>query len=108
VTPAPRALLLAAIQAADLVVTHRSPAYGDEHLDHLGVPRRLRPVLPAIKATAVAALVVTARRPAARSVAGTGMVGYYLTAAGFHAAAGDPLPRALPALGCAVLATSLV
>jgi hypothetical protein len=57
-----RALVLARLQAVDLAVTQVSPKYGDEHLDHLGVPGAVRPVLPVIKATAIGALVATSRR----------------------------------------------
>ena len=36
-----RALLLAAFQAGDLAATQLSAKYGDDHLDHLGVPGRV-------------------------------------------------------------------
>jgi hypothetical protein len=46
------AVTLALLQAGDLVVTSTFARYGDEHLDHLGVPSRLRPLLPVVKGAA--------------------------------------------------------
>ena len=62
--------MLAALQAGDLAATQLSPAYGTHHLDHLGVPGRLRPVLPVTKAVAVLALTLTANEPWERRVVG--------------------------------------
>lgn len=101
-------MALAALQAVDLGWTVWSPAYGDEHLDHLGVPRALRSALPVIKGAAVVALCVTRRRPRARAAVGAALVGYYAAAVTFHRAAGDPLVTAAPAAALACLAASLV
>jgi hypothetical protein len=102
------AIVLAVVQAADLAYTTLSPAYGDEHLDHLGVPSAVRPLLPVVKAGAVVALAATARRPRARSVVGGALVAYYAAAVRFHRSAGDSVATALPAavLGC--MAATLV
>lgn len=106
--PNRRALVLAGLQAADLVATQISPNYGDEHLDHLGVPRSLRPLLPVIKTAAVVALVATSKRATLRSMVGAGLVAYYSAAATFHVRAGDPPAEATPAVTCALLAATLV
>ena len=102
------ALALAAFQAADLVVTQIFPKYGDEHLDHLGVPGRLRPVLPAIKLAAAVALAATARRPGARSLTAAALVSYYSAAVTFHVLAGDGPPDVAPAAACAAIAAAIV
>jgi len=102
-----RALALATFQAADLVATQVSPRYGPPHLDHLGVPRGLRPVLPVVKAGAVVALLATASSPAA-AVIGAGLVAYYSAAVTFHVLSDDPPGDAAPAVACAALAASLV
>ena len=102
------ALALAAFQVADVVVTQVSPRYGDEHLDHLGVPRWLRPFLPTVKAAAAGALVATWRRPTARSLTATVLVSYYSAAVTFHVLAGDGPPAVAPAAACAAMAASIV
>lgn len=105
--PARLARLLAGFQLADLVVTQVSPRYGGDHLDHLGVPGPLRPVLPIVKAAAVGGLVVTARRPTARAAVAAALVPYYVAATTFHVLAEDPPSAAAPAAACAVLAAAL-
>jgi hypothetical protein len=107
-TPKRRALLLAGLQAADLATTQISPKYGKEHLDHLGVPPAVRPVLPVIKAAAVAALVVTSKRSRLRSTVGAALVAYYSAAMAFHIHAGDPPAEAAPAAVCGLLAATVV
>jgi hypothetical protein len=102
------ALVLAALQATDLAVTQVSPAYGDDHLDHLGVPSWLRPSLPVIKAGAVCALVVTADHELAQSVVGAALVAYYAAAATFHVLSGDRSSEVAPAVVCACLAAAVV
>ena len=103
-----RALALAVLQGADLAVTQTSRAYGDEHLDHLGVPRALRPLLPVVKVTATGALIVTSNRPALRRFVGVGLALYYLAAVAFHVRAGDRATQAAPAAFCVLIAVSLV
>jgi hypothetical protein len=99
---------LAAFQAIDLVYTQTSKDYGDAHLDHLGVPHSLRRALPIIKASAVAALVLTADRPRPRAIVGAALLSYYTAAVTFHREAGDPPSAALPAAACALCAGLLV
>lgn len=103
-----RALLLAALQAADLVVTRYSSAYGDAHLDHLRIPPSLRPALPFVKLAAVGALLASARWGQARRVVGLAMVTYYASAATFHIAADDSTAKTAPAVACGLLAASIV
>jgi DoxX-like family len=107
-TPERRALVLAGLQAADLAITQLLPAYGDEHLDHLGVPPLVRRALPIIKAAAVGALMATARRPILRGVVGAGLISYYSAAVAFHVRAGDRPVEAAPAAACALLAATIV
>jgi hypothetical protein len=103
-----RALLLAALQTVDFVVTRYSPAYGDAHLDHLRIPGWLRPVLPLIKAAAVVALVASSNSAPSRRVVGIGLVTYYASAATFHIAANDSAVNTAPAVACGLLAASIV
>jgi hypothetical protein len=102
------ALALAALQAADLVVTTVSGRYGDAHLQHLGVPRALRPALPAIKFAAVVALLGSASHPARRTAVGLALLPYYTAAATFHVLAGDGPGDVAPAAACAAMAASLI
>jgi hypothetical protein len=102
------ALALAAFQAGDLAVTQLSPRYGAAHLDHLGVPARLRPLLPVVKAGAVVALLVAARGDQRRrSLVGAALVPYYSAATTFHVLSRDPPDAVAPAAGCAALAALL-
>ena len=103
-----KALLLAAFQVADLAVTQISPRYGRAHLDHLGVPNSLRGVLPAVKAVAVAALIVTSNRRPLQQLVGAALVSYYSAAVTFHVLAGDKPQEVAPAAACGVLAATLV
>lgn len=102
------ALGLAASQLADLVVSQASPAFGDEHLDHLGVPHWLRPLFPLIKGAAVVALVGTARRPTPRSAVGAGLVSYYAAAVTFHLLSNDGPAEVAPAATLGALAATIV
>lgn len=99
---------LAVFQAADLLVTQVSDAYGSEHLDQLGVPEFLRPLLPLIKAGAVGALLAGASRPRLRSVVGGALVSYYSAAVSFHVRSGDSPTDVAPAACCALMAASLL
>lgn len=102
------AVALAVLQGADLVATRVSDRYGDAHLEHLGVPLVLWPVLPAIKLAAVAALLGSARQPARRTAVGLALVPYYAAAVTFHVLAQDEPQAVVPAAACAVMAASLV
>jgi hypothetical protein len=99
---------LAVVQTADLLVTQVSDAYGRQHLDHLGVPGRLRPLLPLLKVGAVGALVAAAGRPRLRSVVGGALVAYYSAAAWFHVRSGDDPTDVAPAVCCSLMAASLL
>jgi hypothetical protein len=103
-----RALVLAALQTADLAVTQLSPRYGDDHLDHLGVPVRLRQALPLVKTGAVAGLILSWRGRSLRRMVGATLVPYYAAAVTFHVLSQDPPTEALPAAACAALAASLI
>lgn len=102
------ALALAAFEVGDLVVTTVSPKYGPAHLDHLGVPHWLRPVLPWIKSVATVSLVVTSRAPRLRAPVAAALVSYYSAASTFHVLAGDGLADVGPAVACAAISAALV
>lgn len=101
------ALVLAAFQVGDLVVTQVAPRYGGAHLDALGVPRAVRPALPAIKAAAVIALVATVDRRRPQRATAAGLVAYYSAAATFHVLSRDRPTDAAPAVVCAALAATI-
>ncbi len=100
---------LALAHAVDLAVVAASPTrFGDEHLDHLGVPRWVRPWFPVVKGTAVVALLATAKRPQLRSIVGAGLVAYYSAAVAFHVLSDDPPEEALAAAWFGANAAALV
>jgi hypothetical protein len=101
-------MALAALQSADLLATKTLPQFGDAHLDHLGVPGWLRPALPITKASAVVALVASAKRSKPRSLVGGALVAYYAAAATFHVLSGDGPIRVAPAAAYGVLAAAIV
>jgi hypothetical protein len=101
-------LVLATLQAGDLIVTRVWAKYGDAHLDHLGVAPWLRPMLPAIKLAVVVSLVVTSNRPRARSTTGAALVAYYSAAVTFHVLSGDSPTDAAPAAACGAFAGTIV
>jgi DoxX-like family len=100
--------VLAILQAVDFVGSQAMPQFGDAHLDHLGVPQWLRPLLPATKAAAVVALVATRERPKARSAVGAALVAYYASAVTFHLLSGDGPDKAAPAAAFGALAAVIV
>ena len=102
------ARVVAVAQLADLTVSQISRRYGNEHLDHLGVPAMVRPALPVIKATAVVALGATAAHPRLRSIVAASLVSYYAAATTFHVLAKDPPSQAMPAVGMAICVAVLV
>lgn len=78
-----RAKGLAVLQLADLVAATFLSQFGDAHLDHLGVPRWLRPLLPVTKTAAAVVLITTAERHVLRSIVGGALVAYYSSAVTF-------------------------
>lgn len=99
---------LGVFQAADLVVTQTQEAFGEAHLDHLGVPRGLRPVLPVVKGAAAVALLATPRHPHLRRATATALVAYYAAATAFHVLSGDGPKDVAPAAVCCASAAWLV
>src|SRR3954454_9753262 len=98
--------VLAIMHVADLIASQTLPQFGDYHLDHLGVPRRLRPVLPMTKAAAVVALAVTREHPKPRSAVGAALVAYYAAAVTFHVLSDDGPAQAAPAAAFGALAAA--
>lgn len=102
------AQVLATLQVVDLVASRTLPQFGEAHLDHLGVPPWLRPVLPITKLAAVVALVGTRRHPTPRAAVGASLVAYYAAAVTFHVLSGDRLADAVPAAAFGALAAAIV
>ena len=98
------ALGLAAVQVLDSIGNEIPRKLVHNHLNHLGVPRRLRPLLSPIKVTTAAALVAGIERPRLRAVTSAGLVAYYAAAARFHLLAGDHPVIAVPAAVCGAAA----
>lgn len=71
--------------------------YLDAHFDRLGVPLRVRPLLPVIKVVSSAGLVLGLKWRRLGAVTSAATVAYYVAAVGFHARAGDHPFVALPA-----------
>ena len=103
------AFRLAALQVVDLAANQAfADRFGDAHYDHLGVPRRVRPLLPVIKIATTAALLVGANRPRLRSATGAGLVAYYAAAVTFHIESDDPWTEIAPAALYGAVAAAVV
>lgn len=90
---------LAGLQLVDVIGNELlPPGRLAAHLDHLGVPNRLRPALPVIKVAGSAGLVLGLRLPLLGAVTSGCLVGYYAAAAMFHLHAGDHPVVCLPAM----------
>jgi hypothetical protein len=103
------AVALAALQLADAIGNGLVPRrYVSAHLDHLGVPHRLRPALPVIKVAGSAGLVVGIKVSRLGAVTAACLTGYYGAAVVFHMRADDHPVVWLPAIAFgATAATSL-
>src|SRR5687768_6551625 len=75
---------LATLQVLDAIGNEIPRKLVHNHLNHLGVPPRLRPLLSPIKVTTAAALVAGIERPRLRAITSAGLVAYYAAAARFH------------------------
>src|SRR2546423_6402584 len=92
------AALLAAMQLADATGSEVVPRrYIRAHLDHLGVPERLRPALTPIKVASSVGLLLGNRWPRIGAVTSASLVAYYTAAIAFHVRAHDHPVVALPA-----------
>jgi hypothetical protein len=90
---------LAALQLADVIGNGLVPRrYLTAHLDHLGVPNRLRPALPVIKVAGSAGLVLGIKSPHLGALTAACLVGYYSAAVMFHVRADDHPVVWLPAV----------
>ena len=101
---------LAAAQLADAIGNELVPRrYLTAHLDHLGVPNRLRPALPVIKVAGSAGLVLGIKSPRLGAMTAACLVGFYAAAVVFHVLADDHPVVWLPAIAFgASAAASLV
>ncbi|MCU1450753.1 MAG: hypothetical protein JWP02_2923 [Acidimicrobiales bacterium] len=100
---------LAVVQVLDAVANEIPRKYVKAHLDHLGVPAYLRPVLTPIKMSTAAGLLLGLDRPRLGALVSASLVAYYSAAARFHLLAGDNPLLAAPAAVCgAAAAVTLV
>jgi DoxX-like family len=91
---------LAIFQVVDAIANAIPRRYVEAHLDHLGVPRDLRPLLPVIKVTSALGLLVGLKMHRVGAVTSAGLLRYYAAAAGFHLLADDHPLLAAPAAAC--------
>jgi hypothetical protein len=88
---------LAVVQIVDAVVSAAPQTSMASRLDDLGVPEVLRPVLPLIKVSTSAGLLVGRRHHRVGALTCASLVAFYAAAVAFHAFSGDPPVAALPA-----------
>jgi hypothetical protein len=101
-------LAVAGFQVLDAVGNAIPRQFVKRHLDHLGVPTYLRPLLPVIKLSSSAGLVIGLKLPRLGAVTSAALVAYYAAAARFHVLSGDHPVLAAPAAGmCGVAAVML-
>src|SRR5687768_3591904 len=102
------ALGLAAVQVVDSIGNEIPRKFVHAHLNHLGVPPRLRPLLSPIKVGSALALVAGIDRTRLRTATAAGLVAYYAAAARFHLLAGDHPVIAAPAALCGAAAAVIL
>jgi hypothetical protein len=90
-------IALAGAQAIELLVSAVAHQSTTSRLDHLRVPRELRPLLPRIKGTASVGLLVGLRVPRMGVAASAILVSSYSAAVMFHHLGGDSQITSLPA-----------
>jgi DoxX-like protein len=104
------AIGLAGFQVVDALGNALVPRrYIDAHLDHLGLPPPLRPLLQVIKVGTAAGLVLGLRSPRIGAATSAALVAYYSAAVTFHVLSHDHPVIAAPAAACGgAAATTLV
>jgi hypothetical protein len=102
------ALAVAGFQVLDAIGNAIPRQFVKRHLDHLGVPEYLRPLLPVIKLSSSAGLLVGLKAPRLGALTSAALIAYYAAAARFHLLSGDHVVLAMPAAGmCGVAAVML-
>ena len=105
------AIWLAAAQVVDAIGNSIPRRYVEAHLDHLGVPDRLRPALPVIKVTTAGGLLVGLKLPRLGALTSAALVAYYAAAVRFHMLSDDHpvlwIPAALFGAGAGATLTKL-
>ena len=91
------AFAVAGYQVLDTIGNAIPRQFVKRHLDHLGVPEYLRPLLPIIKLSGSAGLVIGLKVPRLGALTAGCLVAYYAAAAQFHVASGDHPIMAVPA-----------
>lgn len=102
--PKQLAVGLAIFQVADAVANAIPRRYVKAHLDHLRVPRNLRPALPVIKVTSTLGLLLGLKMPRLGAITAASLIAYYAAAARFHLLAHDHPVLAAPAAACGAIA----
>lgn len=93
------AIGLAAVQVASVVAAAASPNSATARLNHIGLPKRYRPLIPAILLTTASGLLFDSRWPRLGTASSASLVAFYAAAVRFHRLAGDPPVVVLPAAG---------
>ncbi|MBV9666032.1 MAG: DoxX family protein [Actinobacteria bacterium] len=89
---------MAAVQIVDAVGNEIPRQLVRAHLDHLGVPMWLRRLLPLIKVSSSAALLLGLKDRRVAALTSALLVAYYAAATRFHLLSGDHPVLALPAV----------
>jgi hypothetical protein len=95
----------AAFQLGDAIACAIPLDYIRRDLDNIDCPDSIRRVLPSIKATSAAGLLLGLRSPRIGRLTAFSLVAYFLAAIGFHVRAKDPAWKAMPAAFLAVTST---
>lgn len=93
------AVALAGFQVLDVIGNAIPRQFVKQHLDHLGVPEYLRPMLPVIKLSSSAGLLLGLKLPRLGVLTAASLVAYYTAAMRFHQLSGDHVVLAMPAAG---------
>ena len=91
-------IALAGFQVLDVIGNAIPRQFVKRHLDHLGVPEYLRPMLPVIKLSSSAGLLLGLKLPRLGAFTAASLVAYYTAAARFHVLSGDHPVLAAPAV----------
>jgi len=89
---------LAVFQLVDALATSLLRQHFKDQLDHLGVPENVRVLLPLIKVSTSAGLLLGLRIPRIGALTSAALVAYYAAAIEFHLLAKDHPAVSLPAV----------
>lgn len=98
---------LAAFQAADAVACAIPVPYITKSLDTVGVPPRIRPVLPIVKGASALGLLAGIRFPALARLTTAALTLYFICAVGAHIRVRDKAVNAVPAASFLALSAAM-